>query len=174
MLPHNKYIRYQMLDVGAYKAATWIYERIYFDKTPIDVAFFGTSHTMNAIDSEIVESLLIDKHVVNFAIPHFGRDMHHTLIKLLLDNRTPETIILEVREDEARDLHPGVHYLADIDDLYSAPLIVNFRYLGNLIRQPLRQLKAINFEIIPNFWGMNFNLICIDRFVHDVMLIIYN
>jgi hypothetical protein len=161
LLKHDKYIRYQMLDVGTYKAASWIYERIHFDKTPIDIAFFGTSHTMNAIDSVIVESSLNEKsqnkrRVVNFAIPHFGRDMHHTLVKLLLAERKPEVIILEVREQEARDLHPGTHYLADIEDVFTAPLIVNFRYLGNLIRQPLRQVSALSYEYFAGFFGRSF------------------
>jgi len=161
LLNHDKYIRYQMLDVGTYKASTWIYERIHFDDTPIDIAFFGTSHTMNGIDSIIVENTINqhsvnNKHVVNFAIPHFGRDMHYTLIKLLLESRKPELIILEVREEEARDLHPGTHYLADVGDLFSAPLIVNFRYFGNLIRQPLRQIRALSYQYFPEFFGENY------------------
>lgn len=160
-LPHDKYIRYQMLDVGAYKTATWIYERVNFDETPINIAFFGTSHTMNGIDSILVEDTINTrtierKHVVNFALPHFGRDMHYTLIKLLLENRSPEMIVLEVREEEARDLHPGTHYLADSEDLFSAPILVNFRYLGNIIRLPLRQLKALNYEYFPELYGKNY------------------
>lgn len=154
-VPDSPYTRYRLLDIGAYKAATWIYERIHFDDTPIDVAFFGTSHTMNGIDSLVVEKSLgkEDTRVVNFAIPHFGRDMHYTLIKQLLEHRKPQLIVLEVRENEARDLHPGTHYLAQPEDLYAAPWIVNLRYLGNLIRLPLRSIKSQYYDSFPELFG---------------------
>ncbi len=156
-IPDSPYTRYRLLDIGAYKSATWIYERIHFDETPIDVAFFGTSHTMNGIDSLVVEqSLGTDNvRVVNFAIPHFGRDMHYTLIKQLLENRKPQLIVLEVRESEARDLHPGTHYLAQPEDLYAAPWIVNLRYLGNLIRLPLRAIKTQYYEAFPELFDFH-------------------
>lgn len=158
-VPDSPYTRYRLLDVGAYKAATWIYERIHFDDTPIDVAFFGTSHTMNGIDSRLVEQSLDNEgvRVVNFAIPHFGRDMHYTLIKQLLESRKPKLIVLEVREKEARDLHPGTHYLAQPEDLYGAPWIVNLRYFGNLIRLPLRTIKSKSYDYFPELFGFNAN-----------------
>ncbi len=156
-LPDTPYTRYRLLDIGAYKVATWVYERIHFDDTPIDIAFFGTSHTMNGIDSALVEQSLGNEatRVVNFAIPHFGRDMHYTLVKELLENRKPKLIVLEVREQEARDLHPGTHYLAQPEDLYSAPWVVNLRYFGNLIRLPLRTLKSTSYDSFPELFGFN-------------------
>lgn len=156
LLPDSSYTRYRLLNVGAYKLATWAYERIHFDTTPVDVVFIGTSHTMNGIDSELVEAKLNQNggaaHVVNFAIPHFGRDMHYTLIKELLAHRKPKVIVLEVRENEARDLHPGTHYLAEPTDLINAPLVVNLRFLGNLIRLPLRTMKVNAYELFPSLF----------------------
>lgn len=156
LIPHDGYLRYQLLDVGTYKKSKWIYERVHFSKTPIDVAFFGTSHTLNGIDSELVEDIVnaqldTPRHVVNFSIPHFGRDMHYTLIKLLLEKHKPELIVLELRESEARDLHPGTHYLADSLDLLTAPLILNLRYPGNIIRVPSRNLKSLLHELAYPF-----------------------
>lgn len=161
LLPHNKYVRYQLLDIGVYSKATWIFERTHFSSTPIDVAFFGTSHTLNGIDSELVEMHLnagssSGRNVVNFAIPHLGRDMHHTLISMLLSEHTPEAIVLEVRESEARDLHPATHYLADSTSLISAPVFVNLRYIGNLIRQPSRNLKVALNSVFQDLSTMAF------------------
>ncbi|WP_182852692.1 hypothetical protein [Vibrio sp. PID23_8] len=163
-LPDSPYTRYRLLDIGSYKAAAWIYERIHFDDTPIDVAFFGTSHTMNGIDSRLVEQSLGDDElrVVNFAIPHFGRDMHYTLVKQLLESRKPKLIVLEVREQEARDLHPGTHYLAQPEDLYAAPWIVNLRYFGNLIRLPLRTIKTASYNSFPEFFGFKTGFSAVD------------
>lgn len=157
-LPHEKYLRYQALDIGTYAKARWIYERIHFDATPIDVAFFGTSHTLNGIDSKIVANELDARlgdavHVTNFAMPHFGRDMHLTLIGELLRARKPGAIVIEVRESEARDGHPAVHYLADGMDLVRAPLLVNLRYFGNLARLPYRQAHLFLKSGFPRLFG---------------------
>ena len=160
ILPHDPYLRYKSLTVGSYSKAKWIYERAVFDKLPIDIAFIGTSHTLNAVDSVIVENSINTtkqpfKHVVNFAIPHFGRDMHKLLIKLLTENKSPAVILIEIRESEERDQHPATHYLADGSDLISAPLLINLRYFGNLIRLPLRQSRLFLETNFPHFFGVS-------------------
>jgi hypothetical protein len=162
VLPHATYLRYQALTVGSYSKATWIYERATYDKTPIDIAFIGTSHTLNAVDSVTVENSINNKnnsfkHVVNFAIPHFGRDMHKLIIKLLIEKKAPEVILIEIRESEERDQHPATHYLADASELLNAPLLVNLRYFGNLMRLPLRQSSLFLKTSFPEFFGANAN-----------------
>lgn len=153
-LPHDPYVRYQRLSLGSHAKAQWIYERTVFDDKPIDFAFFGTSHTMNGIDSGFLQFRLskeygMQKNVVNFAIPNFGRDMHYFLTKLLLQHKKPEAVFLEIREIESRDMHPASHYLADSWDLLSAPLLVNTRYAGNLVRLPLRQSELFIQSHLP-------------------------
>jgi hypothetical protein len=152
-------LRYQALDIGAFKKAKWIYERAVFDPTPIDIAFFGTSHTLNAIDSTLVEEQINvgrtdKKHVVNFAIPQLGRDMHQTLVKLLLEHRQPEILFIEIRETETRDQHPATYYLANSYDMISSPLLVNTRYFGNLARLPLRQSSLFLKTQFPDMFGV--------------------
>ncbi|WP_045859775.1 hypothetical protein [Teredinibacter purpureus] len=159
-LPHTKYLRYKALDIGAYSKASWIYERIVFDPTPLDIVFVGTSHTLNAVDSEVFETELnarigAPKHVANLAIPHFGRDMHRLIGEQIFEHRRPELMIIEVRESEERDQHPATHYLADSTDLVAAPLIVNMRYMGNLIRLPFRQTRLFFQSIFPELFGVS-------------------
>ena len=161
-LPHDLYLRYKSLDIGTYTKAKWMYERVVFDETPIDIAFIGTSHTLNSIDSEIVQNGLgrlseNDIHVVNFAIPHFGRDMHLVLTKLLIKHKKIKLLVVEVRESEARDMHPATHYLADPIDLLTAPLFVNMRYFNNLSQLPLRQVTLFfetNFPLLFSIKSM--------------------
>jgi len=154
LLPHNTYLRYKSLDIGTYAKAKWIYERTVFDETPIDIAFIGTSHTLNSIDSNIVEDGFNQYypkkiHIVNFAIPHFGRDLHLVLTKFLLVHKKPKLLVVEVRESEARDMHPATHYLAEPLDLLSAPLFVNLRYASNLSQLPLRQFSLFFKTYFP-------------------------
>src|SRR5580698_2403288 len=55
LLPQDKYLRYQSLNDGSVANAYWIYERIHFDPTPIDIAFIGTSRTGRSIHTKRLE-----------------------------------------------------------------------------------------------------------------------
>jgi hypothetical protein len=158
MLPYNDYIKYQGIKTGVYEKSKWLYERSFFDETPVDVAFFGTSHTLLGINASVIQtnvSQALNRQisVVNYSIPQLGRDMHYPLLKMLLENKTPDLVVIEVRESEARDLHPGTHYLASTQDLITAPLFVNLRYVDNIYRQPGRNLKLSIVSIWPELFS---------------------
>ena len=145
LLPDDRYLRFKQASSESihYLRAKWIYERIHFDRTPIDIAFIGTSHTQSAIDSRIVEEALVERgkelHVVNFAIPHLGRDLHYLIVRELLENRQVGELVVELQEFEARAPHPAFQRLADVHDLVTAPIVVNTGFFENLVRLPLRQ-----------------------------------
>jgi len=154
LLPHDTYLRYKSLNIGTYAKAKWVYERVVFDDAPVDIAFIGTSHTLNSVDSHIIEERLnqsVQKkiHVANFSIPHFGRDLHFVLTKFLLEYKRPKLLIVEVRESEARDMHPATHYLSEPMDLLAAPVLVNLRYANNLTHLPLRQFSLFFKTYVP-------------------------
>ena len=56
LLPHDRYIRYQQPGLlQSYLFRTrWVYERIHFDKTPIDIAVIGSSRAEDAISAPIL------------------------------------------------------------------------------------------------------------------------
>ncbi len=146
LLPHSRYLRFTALaDVGIPKAG-WIYERIHFDPQPIDVVFIGTSHTLNAVDSAVVETGYQQTtgrqlNVVNFALEHFGRDNQYLLARETLMNRPIKLLVLEVTDEEERALHPAFGSMADVVDLLDAPILINTSYLLNLSHLPMRQLS---------------------------------
>jgi hypothetical protein len=155
LLPSDRYLRFASMTEPAVVKAGWIYERIHYDPTPIDIAFIGTSRTLFGVDSNEVESVLggltnEDLHVVNFALEHPGRDMHWLLARELLTTRRVRMLILEVNEDEPRDLHPAFGSLADVSDVIAAPLVINVSYFSNLIRLPGRQLSLFLYSMLPN------------------------
>lgn len=156
VLPHSRYLRFQQLAGESihYTRTKWIYERIHFDRTPIDIAFIGTSHTQSGINSKLVEETLrqngIDQHVVNFAIPHLGRDLHYLLVRELVENRAVKKLVIEVQEAEARAPHPAFQRLAEVTDLLSSPVVINTGYFENLIRLPLRQSVLFLHTAVPN------------------------
>jgi hypothetical protein len=154
LLPHNRNLRFAVLTDWDVVKAGWIYERIHSDPTPIDIAFIGTSRTIFGVDSAKVEAVTrqrtgLDLHVVNFALPFPGRDLHWLIARELLKTRKVKLLVLEVDEDEPRDLHRAFGSLADVHDLIFAPMIINVSYFPNLIRLPRRQLSLFLRSTFP-------------------------
>src|SRR4051812_17510624 len=157
-LPHDRYLRYQSLTDAAVVKAGWIYERIHFDPTPMDVAFIGTSHSVFGIDSMAVERACIAAggahcRAGNFALQHLGRDAHWLLAREVIQERKPRLLVIEVQEYEPRAMHPAFGYLADASDVLNAPLVINTSYFSDLARLPLRQLTLFAHTEAPSLFG---------------------
>lgn len=161
LLPHSRYIRFQQAALESLQLlrVKWIYQRIHFDPTPIDVAFIGTSHTQSSIDAELVEAALRargrDWHVVNFAVPWLGRDLHYLIVRELLETRKPAKLVVEVQESEPRAPHPAFLALAEPGDIIEAPAIINVNYLDNFARLPLRQAALFVRSWLPSLFGLD-------------------
>ncbi len=163
-LPHDRYIRWQALHTEAYARLGWAYERIHDDPTPLDVAFVGTSHTLNGVDAAAVDQALAAEGahtpdgrcvvVTNFAIPEYGRNLHWILARELLRSRRVNTLVLEVFENETRKAHPLFSHVADERDIFGAPLLVNVGYLPDAVRLPYRQLSLWFESLFPEDFGL--------------------
>lgn len=158
LLPHSRLVRFNNMTEPAVVKAGWIYERIHHDQTPIDVMFIGTSRSVFGVNSGAVESAYRQTtgqtlHVTNFAMQHLGRDLHYLLVREALLNRTVRLLVLEVNEDEPRDLHPAFGPLAEASDILFAPLFINVSYFANLGRLPLRQAQLFLRTLLPGAYG---------------------
>lgn len=160
LLPHDPYVRFQQLSHESvhYQRVKWIYERIHFDQQPIDIAFIGTSHTQSGVNSAIVEAALAaqgdQRRVVNFAVPHLGRDLEYLVARELLESRHLDTLVVEVQQVESRSPHPGFQRLATVADIVSAPLFINTGEVDNLARLPMRQLELFAKTERPDWFGI--------------------
>ena len=165
LLPHDRYIRWQDMRIEAYARLGWIYERIHFDPTPIDIAFIGTSHTMNGIDAAAVSEAIAQANsgsgstarvfnVTNFAIPMYGRNLQWLIARELLENRKVGMLVLEIFENETRKAHPLFVYPAEVSDIFDAPLFVNLNYFHDLVRLPYRQLSLFVKTQLPQQFGL--------------------
>jgi hypothetical protein len=159
LLPDNRYVRFQSLTDSAVVKVGWIYERIHFDPSPIDVAFIGTSHTVFGINSEMVERTCQGAGgrncaAVNFGLQHLGRDLHWILAREALETRAPRMLIIEVQESEPRAMHPAFPFLADPGDIVTAPILVNTSYFDDLVRLPLRQMTGFANARAPQLFGV--------------------
>ena len=156
-LPHDKCLRYQDLRDRQTQIAPWIYERIHYDRTPINIAFIGTSRTFLSIETKRLEERLAENGVhakaANMAIVKTGRNMHYAIAKELLNNRHVDLLVLEITETEDRKPHPDFIYLADTKDVVFAPLLINLGYFDDLVRLPGRQIDLF-IETVANKLGL--------------------
>jgi hypothetical protein len=160
LLPHDRYIRYQQLADSDLFRTRWVYERIHYDKTPIDVAIIGSSRLETSVSAPILEKELTEKlgrpiHVANLAIPEEGRNLHYLVARELLQNR-PETRIILVSVVENADLsHPAFRYLADPADLLRAPSFINHYYFLDAAFLPYRQMSYFVQTHYPSWFGVS-------------------
>ena len=160
LLPHDRYIRYQQLTDSDLFRTRWVYERIHYDKTPIDVAIIGSSRVEAAISAPILEKELSEKlgrpiHVANLAIPQEGRNLHYLVARELMENH-PETRIILLSVVEKADLtHPAFRYLADPIDVLQAPLLLNHYYFLDAAFLPYRQMSYFVQTHFPAWFGVS-------------------
>ena len=160
LLPHDRYIRFQQLTSSDLFRSRWVYERIHYDKTPIDVAILGSSRLETSVSAPILEKELSEElgrpiHVANLAIPQEGRNLHYLVARELVENH-PEARIILVSVVENADLsHPAFRYLADPADLLLAPLFVNHYYFTDAAFLPYRQLSYFIQTCFPRWFGVS-------------------
>lgn len=160
LLPHDRYIRYQQLTESDLFRTRWIYERIHYDKTPIDVAIIGSSRVEAAISAPLLERELSEKlgrpiHVANLAVPQEGRNLHYLVARELIESH-PETRIILVSVVEQADLsHSAFRYLADVHDVLHAPLAINHYYFLDAAFLPYRQLSYFIQTHVSGWFGVS-------------------
>lgn len=144
LLPQDRYYRFQTQNNVSTRKADWIYERLHFDPTPVDVALIGTSRMAGGLSGPLIERKYCKAtgrliHVANLAIPVTGRNMHYVIAKEAARTKAPALYVVELNDVETRRPHPGFIFLADVKDVLTAPILINLDYFSDLLRLPGRQ-----------------------------------
>lgn len=84
----------------------YFYDRLHSGDNP-RVVFFGTSKTMNNIDAHLLNRGEDSPLVLNLGINWFGFGIQATLIELWLNEKSPDTVVLEVPYLLRYPLHPN-------------------------------------------------------------------
>lgn len=122
----------------------FIYQRIFEDTTAIDIAFLGTSHTINGIQDTLISRLINEElgmhlNAVNLGYCRFGSEMQYIIAKDLLEHKHPKLVLIEVNEEAGQASHPMYPYYSTTEDLvqpvssFNQALPANF-YNGFLAR----------------------------------------
>jgi hypothetical protein len=166
MLPSSPWTRVRQLDGTIYSNLIWARQRIFVDKTPINVAVVGDSRVKFGVSGPFLEYTLTQQlgrpvHVVNFATLHVGRDLHYLLARdIIINHPEMRVLVLSIFEIPTKRTHPTFYLLANPDDLLSAP-IFSYDYFPNLLKLPYRQLSLFVSERmeaarpLPAYLGSN-------------------
>jgi hypothetical protein len=153
LIPTDPYLRWQLLGGTIHERSRWIYERIHYDPTPVDVVVIGSSR----MGAGIIAPRLAEKtglNVVNFSLPEAGRNINYAIIDELLKTKQPQLIVLGVNEKPSRTGHSTWRYLAPTDMLLDPGYAGNIMYIPDLGFQPWRQLKLLAAGLSPESFGM--------------------
>ncbi|WP_174274571.1 hypothetical protein [Sphingomonas bacterium] len=158
-LPVDRYYQWQQVDGTILFRARWIYERIHFDPTPIDAAVIGSSRMEASVRTPELSRMLSQRlgrpiHVVNFALPQEGRDLHWAVADELLANRPELRLLLLSASPEAVLSHPGFRFLGDDRSVAGSPALYNPSYVDNLLTLPYRHLSYF----VQGLWPRAFQL----------------
>jgi len=151
LMPYSKEFAYHYIKNDCYNHGAWIFDRITKNQVPIDVAFIGSSHTIHAFQEKRMEEILkSNDHLSNLGYCRYGRNLQYSLLKLLLQYKSPKLIVLEVSEDEEKNSHDIFPYLAETSDLLSTPTLINRDYLSDLYRGASARLECFKATYIFN------------------------
>ena len=123
-----------------------VYNRIVYDVRPIDVAFIGTSHTMNGMADSEIEKSLPGLHIANLGVMWMGRDLQLFLVKRLSEHKKPKLIIVEIGEHESPYGHPLMPYVGSTSDMFCCAFWADFNF-------PRMALLFLKEQICGLFFG---------------------
>lgn len=153
VMPVDKEYAYGFLFKGGCQGRSpWIYKQLFKDTGAIDIAFIGTSHTMNALNDQWIEDTIraaTGKNIrcCNLSYCGFGRDLDYIITRDLLQNKMVKTLVVEVREKEHEFGHLYFPYIAGSADLLTAPGYYNRSYLPNIYKSFLFRLQYLREKI---------------------------
>ncbi len=159
-LPHDRYIRFQQFASGDFSRVRWVYERIHFDPTPIDVAVIGSSRIETAVSAPKLEQALSAQlgrriHVANLAVPLEGRDAHYVIAQELLRTHPETRLVLLSLVEPIRRSHPAFRNIGDVQTVIAEPAWLNFYWLDNVAFLPYRNLSLFFQSRFPAMFGMD-------------------
>lgn len=143
LLPTTNRLKYSGLKNDCMNQGEWIYNRVYNQDEPIDIVFFGSSHTLNGISDTYLSKKLAPLTATNFGYCRLGRNLHYSLLKMVKNKKNPKHVILEIRENEDRYSHPIFPLISDSKDVLAPTMILHWDFFSDLWVHTLYKLELI-------------------------------
>lgn len=150
-MPLDKNFAYHFIKGNCYNHGEWLYQRIFENETPVDVAFIGSSRTLHSANDQLIERAISEKtgkelNVVNLGFCQQGRNFQYSVLKDLLKHKHPRLVVIEITEDEPRSTHQSFPYIADSYDVLSAPFL-NQYYLPDLFKAVVVRWEQLKYKL---------------------------
>lgn len=158
ILPMNKKRAYYYLNNDCEGRGAWMYSRIFQSDKPIDVAFLGSSHTINGINDSMI-STLTGLSCCNLGYCRLGRDLTYVFMKELLLRKHTRYFIIEVLPQESPFSHPVFPFLADAKELLDPQVVFNRSYLPNVHKGVLARLSYMQQDIFGDKFDFRYSLV---------------
>lgn len=162
-LPTDTKRAYHYLTDDCEGRGAWVYRRIFESKLPVDIAFLGSSHTINGINDTLInqqlakESTIIE--TVNLGYCRLGRDLTYVMMKQLIQQKKTKTFIIEVLPDENPFSHPVFPFLADMKDVIKPKTLFNRSYANNVYSAAVSRLMYTRQNIFKEPYIYKYGLI---------------
>ncbi len=158
-LPFDRYIAWQQAAGTQMFHARWIYERLHFDRTPIEVALIGSSRLESGISPRVLAAALSRRlgrtvAVANLSIVMPGRDFTDSIVAELLATHPEVRLIILSDDGEVTNSHPMFKETARAGDLWRAPFLINLHYGSNLLALPYRNIANAVQQWHPAWFGV--------------------
>jgi len=153
--PYNRYFAYNLLKDDCYNHGSWMYDRIFSNPNPVDVAFFGSSRTIHAVHETKVETSFYQTNnypinIVNLGYCRLGRNLQYVILKDILKTKSPKLIVLEVREREDKNSHPVFPYLANNIEVLNPVVFYNRDIIQDMYLGLISRLEYFRETILGN------------------------
>lgn len=152
--PNKKHV-YASLKDDCANRANWMYQRVFKDSLAVDLAFIGSSRTMNSLNERLMEEVLPNQQLLNYAYCRYGRNLQYIFIRDLITQKSVHTIVLEVRAEENASSHPIFPYLAENEDLVTAYPFYNQHWLSDWGTAFQFRLQLLQEQAWQNGSGMD-------------------
>ncbi len=134
--PYNKQFAYSYVKQDS-NHSSWVYKRVFKDVKPIDIAFVGSSRTLNGVNDSLLELYLNknnkDKYnIANISFSWTGRNLQYILLKDLFRNKKTKIVVVEIREKESPFGHIAFPVIAEGKDIVFPQSYSNVTYFRDL------------------------------------------
>jgi hypothetical protein len=154
-LPTNTKRAYHYLTDDCEGRGAWIYRRVFESTKPIDIAFLGSSHTINGINDTLINQQIFTDSahaisVCNLGYCRLGRDLTYVMMQHIIQQKNTKTFIIEVLPDENPFSHPVFPFLADIKDVVNPQTMFNRSYTTNLYNAAISRIMYFRQDLFKD------------------------
>jgi hypothetical protein len=128
----------------------WIWRSIASARGDSLAAFFGTSHTLQAVNDSLLNALQPGYHALNLGYCRFGRDLQYELFRRMLETQKVKLAFFEISETEASYSHPVYPYLGTAGDIFLPAAVINQDFYRNRAEAFIYRLAYLRSFLYPS------------------------